>query len=339
MANDTKRRLATILAADVVGYSGQMAHDEDGTVARLRASREIIDKLIDRHDGRIFSTGGDSVLAEFGSTVEAVRCAITIQEEIRVRNSNVPPAGQMQFRIGVNVGDVIVDRDDLLGDGVNVAARLESIAEPGGICISGSTFEQVKNKLSVGFQDMGLQQVKNIPDPVSAFAIASAPVSVRHALTDVGESAARRKRFWLAGALLALVAAAGGVWWWQSNPSLPGPFATLPANIPTSEMSAAQVRDFMSGMIIRGSRRSDKRFFSVSLEPDMTAKFEFVRVGDSTAVEAPVLGSWSAEDSRFCMQVRTLNLGRPICPTVAKKDATIRAYRPDGSLIPWTLSK
>ena len=180
----TSRRLATILAADVVGYSRLMAQDEEATVRTLKAHRVIIDRLIARHEGRIFNTAGDSVLAEFGSVVEAVRCATTIQDELRVRNAELVESRQMLFRIGVNIGDVIADGDDLLGDGINVAARLESIAPPGGICISGGTFEQVKNKLSIGFEDLGPQTVKNIPDPVAAFRITGAPVSVSTAEGD-----------------------------------------------------------------------------------------------------------------------------------------------------------
>ena len=130
-STESKRRLTTILAADVAGYSALMASDEEATVRTLRAYREIIDKLIARHDGRIFNTAGDAVLAEFSSAVEAVRCAITIQDELRVRNAELVPERQMLFRIGVNLGDVLVEGDDLLGDGVNIAARLEGVAEPG----------------------------------------------------------------------------------------------------------------------------------------------------------------------------------------------------------------
>lgn len=175
---ETKRRLTTILASDVVGYSRLMAADEEATLATLRTYRAVISELVAKHDGRIFNTAGDAVLAEFGSTVEAVRCAISIQEDLAVRNAQLPDEGQMWFRIGINVGDVMVDGNDLFGDGVNVAARLEGLAEKGGICISGSTFEQVKNKLSVGFADIGPQSIKNIPEPVPAFRLVSSQVSV-----------------------------------------------------------------------------------------------------------------------------------------------------------------
>jgi class 3 adenylate cyclase len=170
MAEDhQQRRLATILAADVFGYSRLMAENEEYTLRTLKAYRGIIDRLISRHEGRIFSTAGDSVLAEFQSAVEAVRCAIAVQEELRVRNAEVDENHRMEFRIGVNVGDVLVDGDNLYGDGVNIAARLENIAPPGDIYISGSVFTLVKSKLSYSFEDMGLQSVKNLPEPVSAF--------------------------------------------------------------------------------------------------------------------------------------------------------------------------
>src|SRR5450755_669669 len=133
-----KRRLTCILAADAVGYSQQMEHDEEGTIRVLAAHRAVLDGIIVFHGGRIISTAGDSVLAEFSSVVEAVRAAVEIQEALKTRNDALPDTRKMQFRVGVNLGDVVVNNNDLLGDGVNVAARLETIAEPGGICISSS---------------------------------------------------------------------------------------------------------------------------------------------------------------------------------------------------------
>jgi class 3 adenylate cyclase len=180
MASDAiNRKLTTIFAADVVGYSQLMAVDEEATLKTLRAYRKVIDGLIDKHGGRIFNTAGDAVLAEFGSAVEAVRCAISIQEDLRVRNSELPDNRQMWLRIGVNVGDVMVDGEDLFGDGVNVAARLEGLAEAGGICVSGSAFDHVKNKLSIAFNDIGRQKVKNIPEPIPAYRIVPGEVAVK----------------------------------------------------------------------------------------------------------------------------------------------------------------
>lgn len=216
-----RRRLTTILAADVAGYSRLTAADEEGTLRTLKAHREIIDRLIHRHDGRIFATAGDSVLAEFGSAVEAVRCAMTIQDELRIRNAGVAEDRRMDLRIGVNVGDVMVDGDNLFGDGVNVAARLEGIAQPGGVCISGSTFEQVKSKLSIGFEDLGPQEVKNIPHPVPAYRIQGAPVVVvspEGATAKAGAAGAPapaggRRIALLASAAIAVLAIGGGTAW------------------------------------------------------------------------------------------------------------------------------
>jgi TolB-like protein/class 3 adenylate cyclase/tetratricopeptide (TPR) repeat protein len=165
------RKLAVILAADVVGYSRLMAADEEGTLALLNARRQVSDELIARHRGRIFGTAGDSVMAEFASAVEAVRCAAAIQQENRRRNADLPGPRRMLFRVGVNLGDVMVGGDDLFGDGVNVAARLEGMAEPGGICISSAVYDQIRNKVDVAFEDLGERSLKNIGYPVRVFGL------------------------------------------------------------------------------------------------------------------------------------------------------------------------
>ena len=164
------RRLAAILAADVVGYSRLMGADEEGTLDRLKVlRRELADPKIKEHRGRIVKTTGDGLLVEFGSVVDAVRCAVDVQREMAVRNAGVPEEGRIEFRMGINLGDIIKDRGDIYGDGVNVAARLEALAEPGGICVSRVVRDQVRDKLDFGFQDRGEQQVKNIARPVRVF--------------------------------------------------------------------------------------------------------------------------------------------------------------------------
>ena len=165
------RKLAVILAADVAGYSRLMAADEEGTLAALKGCRQVIDELIARHRGRIFTTAGDSVMAEFASAVEAVRCAGAIQEAIERRDADLPQARRMLFRVGINLGDVVVGGDNLFGDGVNVAARLEGMAEPGGICISGAVYDQIRNKVDLGFDDLGEQALKNLGYPVRVFGV------------------------------------------------------------------------------------------------------------------------------------------------------------------------
>ncbi len=166
-----QRRLAAILAADVVGYSRLMEVDEEATLRTLKNYREIIDSLIDRHEGRVFSTAGDSVVAEFRSAVEAVRAAIAIQEELKARNAQLSDEGKMAFRIGVNLGDIMVEGDNLYGDGVNVAARIEGLCAPGEVYVSGSVHGQVEGKLSLGFEDKGEQSVKNISKPVRVYRV------------------------------------------------------------------------------------------------------------------------------------------------------------------------
>ncbi|GGE83254.1 adenylate/guanylate cyclase domain-containing protein [Stappia taiwanensis] len=166
-----KRRLAAILCADVVQYSRLMERDEDGTLDRLRGYRAAIGGLVAAREGRIVNTWGDAVIVEFASVVEAVRCAAEIQGELAERNAALPPAERMVFRIGINLGDVMVEGDDIYGDGVNIAARLQQVAEPGGIVISGPVHDQVKSRLAMGFDALGAQTVKNISDPVATYKV------------------------------------------------------------------------------------------------------------------------------------------------------------------------
>ena len=167
-----ERRLAAILAADVAGYSRLMEADEEGTLAALRAiRRELGDPKITEHRGRIVKTTGDGLLAEFASVVDAVRYAVDVQRAMAERNTEIPPAKRIKFRIGIHQGDIIVEDSDIFGDGVNLAARLEGLAEPGGICVSGRVHADVVGKLDIGFEDLGEQQVKNISRPVRAFRV------------------------------------------------------------------------------------------------------------------------------------------------------------------------
>ena len=167
-----ERRLTAILAADVVGYSRLMGADEEGTLASLKAiRRELVDPRIVEHRGRIVKTTGDGLLVEFASVVDAVRCAVDVQREMAGRNTGVPAETRIEFRVGINLGDIIIDGDDIFGDGVNVAARLETLAAPGGICVSRVVRDQVRDKLAFTFEDMGEQQVKNIARPVRAHRI------------------------------------------------------------------------------------------------------------------------------------------------------------------------
>jgi len=213
--SSVKRRLTCILAADAVGYSKQMGQDEEGTIRVLSAHRAVIDGIIAFHQGRIVSTAGDSVIAEFSSAVDSVRCAVEIQEALKTRNDSLPEHRQMHFRIGVNLGDVVVKNEDLLGDGVNVAARLETMAEPGGICISSSVYDQITGKLDLGFQDIGDQNLKNISRPIHVYRVsgAGAPLRLPQDTPPAAPAPGRRSTTpWAVGAVLALLIGAGVAW-------------------------------------------------------------------------------------------------------------------------------
>ena len=171
------RRLAAILAADVAGYSRLIGADESGTLQALKAIRaELIDPTIASHNGRLVKTTGDGLLVEFGSVVDALRCATEVQAGVTQRNAAVPAEKRIEYRIGINMGDVVVEDGDIFGDGVNVAARLETLAEPGGICVSARVQEDASGKLDLAFEDMGEQALKNIARPVRTYRVATGPM-------------------------------------------------------------------------------------------------------------------------------------------------------------------
>jgi TolB-like protein len=184
------RRLAAIVAADVAGYSRLMGLDEVGTARTLREHRKVTDALVARHGGRLVKTTGDGVLLEFPSVVDAVECAVAVQAVMSERNQGVPEDRRMLFRIGINLGDILIEGDDILGDGVNLAARLEGIAMPGGICISSSAYEQVRGKVPVEFTDLGEQNLKNIARPIRAYAVG--PGANAHQIARLPSSTAPR---------------------------------------------------------------------------------------------------------------------------------------------------
>src|SRR6201981_3264509 len=183
------RRLVAVFAAEVEGYSRLMGTDEVGTLKGLTERRAILDRLIGEHRGRIANTAGDSVLAEFGSAVEAVQCAVEAQTALAEANSSLAPDRRISFRIGIHIGDVMIRAGDLFGDGVNIAARLQSVATPGAVCISGATHDQVRKVLPITFGDLGVQQVKNIQEPIRAYQ-AGAPSETREAAPTPAAEAA-----------------------------------------------------------------------------------------------------------------------------------------------------
>src|SRR6266704_3126278 len=240
-----KRKIAAIFAADIAGYSRLVAEDEEETLRRLASYRLVTDDFIVKSGGRIFNTAGDAVLAEFPSAVEAVRCAIDIQESLRTRNMAYPPSRQMSFRIGITIGDVVERDGDLLGDGVNIAARLEGLAEVGGICVSRAVHEQVVNKLSVQFADIGAQEVKNIPTPVHAFMVAMRREDGTYATPQVkkpakAQSAGQPNWMWpvaVTVVCLAAIGVGGFLYFTKLETSAPSKVAA-PSSVPSSVASS-----------------------------------------------------------------------------------------------------
>src|SRR6516162_7189369 len=227
-----ERRLAAILAADVAGYSRLMGADEEGTHERLKAHlRELIEPRIAEHRGRVVKNTGDGFLAEFASVVDAVRCGAEIQRAMAEREAQLPEDRRIRFRMGVNLGDVIVEEHDIFGDGVNVAARMEALAEPGGICISRVVRDQIRDNLPYPFEDRGEQSVKNIARPVRVFAlsvdaIASTPLVA--AAARLGRTRSLR-RLIIAAAALAMLCVLLVAWWVWPKGAPPTPAVPQPA--------------------------------------------------------------------------------------------------------------
>ncbi len=230
-----ERKLSTILSADVAEFSRLMGEDEEQTLRVFRGHKKVFESVVALHNGRIFNTAGDAILAEFPSAVEAVRCATDIQAALRTRNDQLAPNRQVRFRIGINLGDILIQGQDLMGDGVNVAARLQTTAEPGGVCISGTVHDQIRNKLSMSFQSLGEMSFKNIAQPVRTFSITDAegsgPLPSRQpALVPRGNTKAIA-----AVAALAVVLAGVGFWAYtarQQSGEKPNASATVPAPQP-----------------------------------------------------------------------------------------------------------
>lgn len=338
-SDEVTRKLTTIMAADVVGYSKMMSKDEEETLKTFRSYRKIINTLIEKHDGRVFNTAGDAILAEFGSTVECVRCTISIQEELHARNAKLPEDKRIHLRIGVNVGDVMIEGGDLFGDGVNVAARLEGLADPGGICISASAFEQVKNKLSIGFEDMGPQNVKNIPHPVLAFKVMSGPVSVTSVQDRGAPKPARAVRKGALATVAALVLLALAFAYWQMRPGTGSSLADFPADFSTQTMNAETIQALMQDMSIKGISIVTGKPFTITFKADGIADLTLAENDDGTGSLMHEAGRWWTENNSFCMQFTRFAQGQMRCPVIKREAGNLLAERKNGEGIPWTISK
>ena len=271
-----KRKLAAIFSADVKGYSRLMEDDEEATIHTITEYRKIITEQVKQHEGRVVDSPGDNVLAEFASVVDALKCAVQTQKEIAEQNENLPESRKMEFRIGVNLGDVVEEGDRIYGDGVNVAARIESLTNPGGICISRTAYDQVRNKLSLGYEYLGEHAVKNIDEPVRVYRVLTAP---EHAGVVIGEKTAAGKKWrrLAYAAVICLIVVAGGLTAWNiylqkskrvepadiDKMAFPLPDKPSIAVLPFDNMSGDQSQEYIADGL------SENIISSLSKIPDM----------------------------------------------------------------------
>jgi adenylate cyclase len=287
MKQPVERRLAAILAADVVGYSRLMGADEEGTHERLKAHlRDLVDPKIKEHRGRVVKNTGDGMLAEFSSVVEAVRCAAELQRGMADRNAEIPDDKRITFRVGINLGDVIAEQDDIYGDGVNVAARLEALSEPGGICVSRVVRDQIRDKLPYPFEDMGEQNVKNIARPVRVYALRPEAVADLQ-VAGVPVAVPRRRRGAIAAmvvvASMALVIAVVAWWGWRATRSSPTPPAVVAAAVtPNSQPLLAPRLSIVVLPFANLSSDPEQQYFADGITEDLTT--DLSRIADMLVI-------------------------------------------------------
>jgi class 3 adenylate cyclase/TolB-like protein/Flp pilus assembly protein TadD len=314
-AEPIQRRLAAILAGDVVGYSRLMGADEVGTLAALKAHRaEAIDPKIALHHGRVVKTTGDGILIEFPSVVDAVQCAVAIQDDMRARNAAVASEKRIEFRIGINVGDVIIEGSDVFGDGVNIAARLEQLAEPGGICISRAAYEQVRDKLAFKFQDCGQQTVKNIARPIRVYRFAAEGAPAAQLAPAVEPRPSKRRVAAVAVVALAILVLAAGTW--LALPIFTSIGADRPPTLGTPRLSIA-VLPFAN---LSGDK--DQDYFADALTEDLTA--DLSRISGSFVISRSTAATYKGQNAEAKRIARELNVRYLLEGNVRKAGSEVR---------------
>jgi len=336
---DFKRKLTAILSADAVGYSRLMAEDEEATVRTITTYRELISAVVQKHRGRVVDSPGDNILAEFGSAVDAVRGAVELQEELKARNAELPQDRRMAFRIGVNLGDVIHEEERIYGDGVNIAARVEGLADGGGICISGTVYEHIKNKLALGYQYLGEHSVKNIPEPVRAYRVLMDPEAIGKVIGEKRVVPRRGQRVALAVAIV-LILALGGVLYWRA--------ASPPVDVASVERMAFPLPDKPSIAVLPFDNMSEdpkQEYFSDGMTEDLitdlskiSGLFVIARNSTFTYKGKPVKVQQVAEELgvRYVLEGSVRKAGETVRINAQLVDATtghhLWAERFDGAL-------
>lgn len=319
-----ERKLAAVLVADVAGYSRLMELDEEGTHRRLSVlQRELIRAQIDQDHGKIVKNTGDGALVEFASVVDAVRCAVEIQRRMSERNADVPDDRRIEFRIGVNLGDVIVEPNDIYGDGVNVAARLEGLAEPGGLCISHTAYDQVRDKLPYPFVDKGEQAVKNISRPVRVYALGAVAVAALPELPSTADALRpfryRMSRTLLAACVAGIVLVAGGLWFGVKSARAPQSAADSPrismVVLPFVNLSGNPAQDYFADAITEGlttvlSRAKDAFVIARSTAFTYKAKaIDIKQIGRELGVRYALEGSAQYSAGKMRVNAQLIDTG------------------------------
>jgi adenylate cyclase len=322
----TQRKLAAILSADVKEYSRLMSQDERGTIRTLTTYKEAMSSLIQEYKGRVVDSPGDNLLAEFASVVDAVNCAVEIQRELAERNTELPAARQMDFRIGINLGDIVEEEKRIYGDGVNIAARLEGMAEGGGICISGNVHEQVRNKIGLEYEYLGEQAVKNIPEPVHAYRVLSVPGAAAHRVTKAKLVVHKtwRNAIIAVAAVLVLAAGAWAIWNFYFRPppiepasvekmAYPLPdkpsIAVLPFENLSDDPAQENIVDGITDAIITGLSKTPEMFV-IARNSTSTYKGKPVKVkqvSEELGVRYVLEGSVQKEGDRLRINVQLID--------------------------------